>query len=544
MRNFAVCGRHRDIFAFGKLLLLSGGTNTHPAWLVCAVQKELKLPAIAAAVFAKRRYEHAVAAAILMLVGIRLICAALIPLSFDESYYWIWSKHLAGGYYDHPPLNAFFIRLGTTLFGDTEFGVRAFSILLGLPASWAVWRSAAILFEDEKLGATAALYFNLTLVMAAGSIVATHDNVNVVTAALLLLALAKLLETGRGVWWIAIGAAFGIGMLANYTTVFFAGSIFVWLLLTPRLRPWLLTPWPWLAGVIALAVFSPTLIWNAEHHWASVLYNYTRRLVPHEWSLPYTGDLILSQIGLATPSIFVLGWLGMVGTLRGQVGTQGARILINATVWPIVIYFLWHSLRERVEGNWPEPIYPAFVVAAAVAADKIKWQGAWASIVHWSRRLAMPVGLGMAACIYLQAIFGIAPLGAADPTARALGAGWKELGAKIDQLRIQVGAPVVLAMNYGLTGWLAFYLPSHPPVEQINERIRYVNAPPPDPALFRGEILYVCSDECAELASIRRRFATVDLVADLMRKRRGVAIQAYHVYRLSSPNGSVLDQTP
>jgi 4-amino-4-deoxy-L-arabinose transferase-like glycosyltransferase len=509
-----------------------------------AVQKECKLPAIAAAVFVKRRYEHAVVVAILVLVGIRLICAALIPLSFDESYYWVWSKHLAGGYYDHPPLNALFIRLGTILFGDNEFGVRVFSVLLGLPASWAVWRSAAILFEDEKLGATAALYFNLTLVMAAGSILATHDNVNVVTATLLLLALAKLLETGQSVWWIAIGVAFGIGMLANYTTIFFAVSILAWLLLTPRLRSWLLTPWPWLAGVIALAVFSPTLIWNAEHHWASVLYNYNRRLIPHEWSLPYTGDFLLSQVGLATPPIFVLGCLGLFRMLRGEAGAQAIRVLINALVWPIVIYLVWYSLHERVEGNWPEPIYPAFVIAAAVAAEKIKWEGICASIVCWSSRLAIPVGLGIAACIYLQALFGIVPLGAIDPTARALGAGWKQLGAKIDQLRMQAGAPVVLAMNYGLSGWLAFYLPSHPLVEQINERIRYVNEPPPDPALFRGQILYVCSDECLEIASVRQRFTAVDLMANLTRTRRGVSIQAYHVYRVSGPNGFPLDPTP
>ena len=288
------------------------------------------MSAIAAAIFAKRDYQSAVVAVILMLVGVRLICAALIPLSFDESYYWIWSKHLAGGYYDHPPLNAFFIRLGTTLFGDTEFGVRAVSVLVALPASWAVWRSATILFEDDKLGATAALYFNLTLVMAAGSVIATHDNPTVVAAAMLLLALAKLFETGRGVWWIAIGAVFGVGMLANYTMIFFAVTILTWLLLTPQLRGWLLTPWPWISGLIALAVFSPTLIWNAEHHWASILYNYNRRLVPHEWPVPYTGDFLLSQIGFATPPIFVLGWLGLTRMLRGGAMAWSARVLVNA----------------------------------------------------------------------------------------------------------------------------------------------------------------------------------------------------------------------
>src|SRR2546430_4595740 len=68
--------------------------------------------------------------AILALVGLRLIAAAFTPITFDEAYYWMWSKHLAGGYYDHPPMVAVVIRLGTLIAGDTEFGVRVVSILL------------------------------------------------------------------------------------------------------------------------------------------------------------------------------------------------------------------------------------------------------------------------------------------------------------------------------------------------------------------------------------------------------------------------------
>jgi len=69
---------------------------------------------------------------ILALVALRLVAAAFTPLTFDEAYYWMWSKHLAGGYYDHPPMVAFVIRLGTMTAGDTELGVRLASILLAL----------------------------------------------------------------------------------------------------------------------------------------------------------------------------------------------------------------------------------------------------------------------------------------------------------------------------------------------------------------------------------------------------------------------------
>jgi len=498
------------------------------------------LRVLGVAALSERRYETAIVLTILALVGLRLAGAAMTTLTFDEGLYWLWSKHIAGGYYDHPPLNPILIRLGTALFGDTEFGVRVFGVLLGLPASWAVWRSGAILFRHERVGATAALYFNLTLVMGVGSALSTPDNPLVVATTFLLWSLVKLYETGRGTWWVAIGVTFGLGMLSTYTAVFFAVSILAWLLLVPELRMWLRTPWPWISGLIAVAVFSPTLIWNAEHHWASAAYQF-KRLVVHEWSVRYLGEFFATQIGMATPPIFVLGAMGLVALLRGEGGPRGACVLINAMVWPIVIYFVWHTFHSRVEGNWPEPIFAAFVIAAAVAVERIKWTGVWASVEGWSQRLAVPVGLGVAVVIYAQAVFAIIPLGSVDPTAQKLGAGWKELGIQMDALRVRLGAPVVMTMEYGLTGWLAFYLPSHPPVEQINGRMRYVNAPEPDPALFSGTIMYVCVDECGDLPVVRRRFATAEPVANLIRTRRGVPIQRYGVYKLAGPIGPPLD---
>src|SRR5690349_24665118 len=92
---------------------------------------------------------------VLALVSLRLVAAAFTPLTFDEAYYWTWSKHLAGGYYDHPPMVAVLIRLGTLIAGDTEFGVRLVSIVLAIPMSFAVYRTAEILFGGRRVAATA-----------------------------------------------------------------------------------------------------------------------------------------------------------------------------------------------------------------------------------------------------------------------------------------------------------------------------------------------------------------------------------------------------
>src|SRR3954447_26081310 len=105
---------------------------------------------------------------ILVLVALRLVAAAWTPLTFDEAYYWMWSKHLAGGYYDHPPMVAVAIRLGTMIAGDTELGVRLVSVLLGLPMSWAMYRTAEILFGGRRIASTATILLNVTMMASVG----------------------------------------------------------------------------------------------------------------------------------------------------------------------------------------------------------------------------------------------------------------------------------------------------------------------------------------------------------------------------------------
>src|SRR3984885_9008102 len=136
------------------------------------------------------------ALAISALVLLRLVAATLTPLTFDEAYYWMWSKHLAGGYYDHPPMVALVIRLGTVIAGDTEFGVRLVSILLALPMSWAVYRSAAILFGGQRIAATAAILLNVTMMASVGTIIVTPDAPLLVAASFVMFFLSKVLETG------------------------------------------------------------------------------------------------------------------------------------------------------------------------------------------------------------------------------------------------------------------------------------------------------------------------------------------------------------
>src|SRR5947209_8002985 len=288
------------------------------------------------------------ALAVLALVALRLVAAAWTPLTFDEAYYWMWSKHLAPGYYDHPPMVALVIRLGTMIAGDTELGVRLVSILLALPMSWALYRATAILFGGPRVAATATILLNVTLMAAVGTMIVTPDAPLLVASCFVLFALAKVLETGWGAWWLAVGAAVGVALLSKYTALFFGPAIVIWLVSVPKLRGWLLSPWLYLGGLVALAIFAPVILWNADHQWVSFIKQIGRARI-EDFHPAFVGELIPTQVAFATPLVFILGAMGLYALVARNAGPSAARVLISATAWTIVTYFFWHSLHARVE---------------------------------------------------------------------------------------------------------------------------------------------------------------------------------------------------
>jgi hypothetical protein len=482
------------------------------------------------------------AVTILALVALRLIAAAWMPLTFDESYYWMWSKHLAGGYYDHPPMVAFVIRLGTMIAGDTELGVRLVSILLALPMSWAVYRTAAILFGGQRVAATATILLNVTLMAAVGTLIVTPDAPLLVASSFVLFSLAKVLETGRGAWWLAVGAAVGAALLSKYTAMFFGLAILIWLVAIPKLRRWLISPWPYLGGVVSLLIFSPVILWNADHHWVSFIKQLGRAKI-EDFKPAFITELIPTQIAFATPLVFILGAMGLYALLRRNAGASAARMLINTTFWTIVVYFIWHSLHARVEANWFAPVYPAFAIAGAVAANLTQWDTRQQRIVDFSLRWAAPTGILMFALLVVQANTGALTAYRRDASVRSVGVGWRELANEIEAVRARSGASCVLAPDYGTTGWLAFYLPKGTCVVQATQRIRYVNMPEPDPALLAGKLLYV-AEPFPGGPYLTREFARVERLAELKRKRGPLTIESYALDLLEGPKGDVLDRSP
>jgi 4-amino-4-deoxy-L-arabinose transferase-like glycosyltransferase len=481
--------------------------------------------------------------AVLGLIALRLIAAWFTPITFDEAYYWMWSKHLAGGYYDHPPMVALVIRLGTMIAGDTEFGVRLVSILLALPMSWAIYQAAAILFGSRRVAASSAILLNITLMAAVGTMIVTPDAPLLVASSLLLFALAKVVQTDRGVWWLAVGAAAGCALLSKYTALFFGPAILLWLVAVPKLRRWLISPWLYLGGLIALLMFAPVILWNAEHQWISFIKQMGRRARIEDFRPVYIAELIPTQIAFATPLVWMLGAMGLYALFRRRAGAPPARALVNAMFWVIVAYFVWHSLHARVEANWFAPVYPAFAVAAAVAAHLVQWEPRWQRLADFCRRWAVPSGVLMFVLLVVQADTGMLSGYRRDATVRSVGVGWRETADAIEAARARTGATCVLASDYGTTGWLAFYLPKGTCVTQHSQRIRWINMPEPDAAQLAGPLLYV-REVLRDDAPLTDLFVRVEKVGEVERKRGPLVIETYALHLMQGPRGDVFDRTP
>ena len=251
------------------------------------------------------------------LTAARLAVAAILPLAPDETYYWVWSHALAAGYLDHPPMVAFWIRIGTLLAGQSALGVRLLGPLSAALASWFLFDAAQCLFPGRRAGSAAVLLLNGSLLLGVGSVIMTPDAPLIFFWTATLWAMVRLIDSDSGVWWLAAGLFGGLALDSKYTALFLWVGVGLWVLLVPAARPWLRRWEPWAAVVLGTALFAPVLIWNAAHGWVGFARQGGR---VGDWqpmrAVGFLAELFGGQIGLATPWIFILCMTGLVVAAR------------------------------------------------------------------------------------------------------------------------------------------------------------------------------------------------------------------------------------
>jgi 4-amino-4-deoxy-L-arabinose transferase-like glycosyltransferase len=399
---------------------------------------------------------------------IRLVFAAFIPIFPDEAYYWDWSRHLAAGYFDHPPMIALLIRMSGE---SSPLGIRFGPIVAGFVAAMTTVAIARQL-GGPRAALRAAIVITVLPLAAAGLILATPDAPLLAATALSLYFLIRALgepvgsRTSFG-WWLATGVALGVAFVSKYTSIFLPIAVLIAVFIRPKLRARLREPGPYAACVVATLIFLPVLRWNADHHWISFLFQVRHGLSAPQGSAlvaawKHEGDFFGGQAGLASPILFILFAIATGRSLRRR--ATDTQFVLAMVALVSFVFFIYSALRQRVEPNWPAPAYiPAIVLLATTSSKRIAKRWFNAGVV---------LAAAMSIVIYAQAVAPFLPIPPGkDPVARAFG--WNELAAVADstahETTSKTGAKTWLGGDrYQEAAELAILLPAHPTTFAMN----------------------------------------------------------------------------
>ncbi|MFN3668986.1 MAG: ArnT family glycosyltransferase [Brevundimonas sp.] len=472
---------------------------------------------------------------ILAVTAVRLMFAALIPLTEDEAYYRLWSMRLQLGYFDHPPMIAWWIAAGRGLVGDTALGARLLPVLANAVAAFLLIDAVRTLGGEERPALRAGLWLNATLLIGAGGLLAIPDAPTLLFWTMTLWALAR--ATGAGadpsavlLWWTLAGVAAGLAVLSKYSALFLAPGVLLWLCVTDANRRRLMTSGPWFAAVAALAFVAPHIVWNAANGWVSVIKQFGR-IGAQSFDPAHLVELIGGQFLLLNPIIAVFAALAL---FRPDALKAPSALLWLSAV-PFLLYLAAHSLHDPVQAHWPAPVYPALVGLGAIAAERVSRNRCG---LFW-RRAAPYVGTGVVGIMLTVAAFPALDAVAGSAT-RPL-RGWPQFGATVQSRAATVDAvPAawVGAMSYGLAAQLAAEPGLTLPVVQLNDRARYDPLPPGAAPDFDQPGLVVDLPRRVTAEALRSCFATVEVLEPIMRKGGKGAMGgdvAYAAFRVSQP---------
>jgi 4-amino-4-deoxy-L-arabinose transferase-like glycosyltransferase len=437
----------------------------------------------------------AAAALIAFMTTLRVIYANVIDLRTDEAYYWTWSKENVLSFLDHPPVIAWFIRFGTAIFGDTNFGVRFAGIIAMLVTQLLLADVARRLTHDVRavvlavLMPEAALYYGLLMAKV------SPDVALIPFAVAMVWALVRLVETDDARWWLAAGAFAGLALLSKFTAIMLLPAVVAFMLVPDWRRRWVLSPYPWVAALFAVVLFLPVLIWNAQHDWASFRFQSVRAATTYEMSLRTVGDYIGLQFGLVGFVLLPVVLSGLCLTAwRGYRRREPVAILLSTSVIVPFVYFFWKSLTLRVGDTWPMFMWPIGFAGAAINIAMLPREGwpAWMikSTIWWANA-AVASGIAFVVVVFLYYV--VAPwnfIGKNDPIGGE--AGYEQVADRAQAELQKIGASWIATTDYRTYSMLRWYSNGRVPVIQINERGRFMGFRDPGMNQIRGHTgLYV-----------------------------------------------------
>jgi hypothetical protein len=280
----------------------------------------------------------------------------------DEFYYIACSDRLAFGYVDHPPLSILLLRVVRELLGESIGSIRLVPALAGSATVLLVGlmvrnlgggRSAEALAMAAAIAAPVYLSLNHFYSMNA------LDVLFWTLAALIVIRMAKEeFHPGR---WLILGVVLGLGLQNKISVLWLGFGLFVGILATPRRRA-LLTPWPWAGGLIALALFSPHVLWQVDNGWPTI--EFIRNATQEKMLQVSLGAFLRSQfrmMNLVTAPVWAAGLVWLLAGTRGR----PFRVL----GWTYLAVFALLAVSGSSRAGYLAPAYTWLLAAGGISLE-------------------------------------------------------------------------------------------------------------------------------------------------------------------------------
>lgn len=388
----------------------------------------------------------------------------------DELYYLACSHHLDLGYVDQPPLSIYILTLSRLLFGSSLFALRLLPAFAG---------AFSVLFTGlmvRKLGGKVAAMVIACLSMIAAPILLAMNGVYSMNSFdILLWTLAayffiRIIKEENPRLWPILGLITGLGLLNKISMGFFAAGLFFAVILNKE-RKHLTTKWPYLAGLIAFALFLPFIIWNLMHDFAHL------EFIRNATMLKYRGltaiDFISGQFLLLNPAALPVWLAGLYYYFFDKEGIRFRHMgIIFATVFAIFI------INGHSKAEYLSPAYPMLFAAGGVQLEKLTKLKYWQWLKYALPAVIISAGLLLAPLVlpilpvktyigYTKAI-GFEP---ESPEAKELTElpqhyadmfGWENMAKRVSEVYTSLPPEekpktIVYASNYGRAGAIEYF---------------------------------------------------------------------------------------
>lgn len=490
----------------------------------------------------------------------RVAVVGFLPLSGDEAYHWLWSKHLDWSYHEHPPLLAWSIAAATALLGDTRLAVRLPSILAAALLSWALYRYGADRLRDPVAGAWAVCLATATPVAFFGSGYASTD---LPFLSLYVAALWALAGPGRARDLALFGAFLGLALLSKLIALFLVPGAVLALALSER-RARLRRPAFWAALGLAALLFSPVVAWNAARGWPTI----GIRLGHQVGGQAFPGQYLLELIGQEIGAFGVLIFFGMLACVPDRVRRwvrerrlADAVLLVPAAL--LVVAYTAKASYSRVAFHW---------LAAGFAPLALPLAQRWRARPRLrGAALALGVALGITPLVFVvepalippDLAYPLRPGRLSTQRARRELIDLRELGDRIRrELDAAPGRVFLFADSYGsLSRWqFAAGAGSFPSMLRgVPDRSGGSFADwmaEAEPRLIGADALYVVSDRISRDGTLRRspddardrarwraarHFERVEALPDVVIRANGEELRRFFLIRCYAYRGGLAD---